>query len=582
MSRSAVWACLLVLLAITVLPIARTVAESFLVRDRPGGPATVSLERYRELFAGTPSSATEPEGTAPGAAPATPARRSPAARWRLLGNSVAIATVGALLAVALGVPFALLVSRTDAPLRGLLGALYGVPLVLPPLLVALAWTYLRGYAPSPSAAPPEPSPWDGPVAVLRAGGMFGLAFFPLVVLFTTKALDRIPASIEESARLVLGPRRALLRVTVPLAAPAILASAFFAFLFALNDFSLVDFLNWVRPLPQQISVYPFESFTAWSKSQGEGIATALGVPLAVLGTVLLVVTHSLLGRASRTSVTGEFRAAPPIPLGRWRIPAAAAGVALLVLAAGIPIAGLLAKADGGTSYRAAWRLVAPPESGTNDLLWSLGHSLAAAAIAVPIAFVLAHHAARSGRMGALVLAALPLALPPVFLGAGYLRLLGDPTFTWPLPGGGSRNPFLDTDGPRLGSVLLLAAKYLPFAMAALWAAFLSIDPRLEEAAATAGAGRVDRALGILAPLAAPALALAFVLVFTFSLREIDTLVLLTSDSVMRRIYSMVHFQRDSQVAAMCVLLLVLVALPFAFLALLAPPRRRRQGGTASG
>ena len=45
----------LVLLAITVLPIARTVAESFLVRDRPGGPATVSFERYRELFAGTPA-----------------------------------------------------------------------------------------------------------------------------------------------------------------------------------------------------------------------------------------------------------------------------------------------------------------------------------------------------------------------------------------------------------------------------------------------------------------------------------------------------------------------------------------------
>ena len=50
------------------------------------------------------------------------------------------------------------------------------------------------------------------------------------------------------------------------------------------------------------------------------------------------------------------------------------------------------------------------------------------------------------------------------------------------------------------------------------------------------------------------LALALVLVFSF--REIDTIVLLASDTVMRRIYSMVHFSRDQEVAALAVILLL--------------------------
>lgn len=575
MSRSAVWTCVLVLLLITIAPIARTVGESFVVRDRPGDPARIGLDRYAELFTGRAPAAAESAAAAPAppgkAAPARSARTA-TARWRLLGNSVAIAAAAALLALALGVPFAFLVSRTDLPFRGLLGAIYGAPLVLPPLLVAVSWTFLRGYAPNPSSAPAPATAWDGPIGILRAAAMFALGSFPLVVLFTTRALDRIPASLEESARLAAGPRRAVLGVVLPLAAPAILASGLFVFLFALNDFSLVDFLNWVRPLPQQIGVYPFESFTAWSLQQGEGVATALGMPLLVLGIVLLGAIHRLIGRAARTTVTGTFRAAPPIALGRARIPAALGAFAVLALAAGVPVAGLLVKAGGVDAYRRVWALVAPPESSSNELLWTLGHGIAAAAITLPLAFVLAHHAARTGRMWPLALAALPLALPPVFLGAGTLRLLSDPVFSWPLPGGGTRNAFLDTDGPRLGTVVLLVSKYLPFAVAGLWAAFLAIDPRLEEAAASAGVRRTDRALGILAPLAAPAIAAAFVLVFVFSVREIDTTVLLTSASLMRRIYSMVHFERDAQVAALCVLLVALQAVSFAFLALLAPRR----------
>lgn len=565
MSRAAVLVSLLVLLLISVVPLGRTIAESVLERDASGKVVGVTTERYEELFVG-------PRDTDAATADETPASRPVSKRWAMLGNSAAIAATAALLAVLVGVPYAVLVARTDVACRGFLSWAHLAPLVLPPLLVGVAWSYLPFAAPPPVTSAPEPSIWDGPAAIGRAGGMFALCYFPLVVLFTSRALRRVPAPLEDAARLAAGPWRALRSVTLPLAAPTILASALFVFLFALEDFALVDFLNWVRPVGQRVGVYPYESFTAWTKSQGEGISTALGMPLVLLGIGLLVVIHRIVVRESHATVGSAFRAPEPWRLGRWRVPAAIAAFGLLVVSAGLPVGGLLVKSgEGGVdAWRRVWSLIAGPESQSKELLWTLWFAGAAAVLSIPLAFVLAHHAARRGKVWPLVLAFLPLALPPVFLGAGALRVWESSWLSFPLPGGGERNPFSDPDSPRFGSVLVLVAKYVPFAVAAFWASFLSIDPKLEEAAASAGVRPLDRALSITAPLARPAAFAALVLVFVFSVREIDTLVLHSSDTLMRRVYTMVHFSRDSQVAALCIIILAIQALPFAFLSLLAP------------
>ncbi len=560
MNRAAVWISVLVLLLVSVVPISRTLAESFVERPDGGGPAHASLRWYDEAFVSGPNRPADEATTQE-----TPATRPVSARWRLLGNSVGIAGIAALVALLLGVPYALLIARTDAPLLGILGSLYAAPMVLPPLLVAFAWTFLPGFAPPPKLVADDPASWGGVAAGLRAGFLLGLCHFPLVVLFARRAFAQIPASLEEAARLAGGPSAALRRVTLPLASPGILVGALFTFLFALNDFSLVDYLNFVRPTADRISVYPYESFTAWTKSQGESVATALGAPLALVGVALLFGIHRTIGRGPRASVTGGHRVATPWRLGAWRWPATAAAAVLLLVAAGFPVAGLAAKAGGLDAYRGVWQRYVGPDTPSKDVLWTLWFAVGAAVLCLPLGFALGHHAARTGKLRFLALSILPLALPPIFLGAGWLKFA--PALT--LDG---RNPFLDPDGPRLGSMFLCVAKYVPFAIVAMWAAFLEIDPRLEEAAACAGVKPLDRMLGVLAPLAAPAAALAFVLVFVLCLREVDTIVLLSSDTVMRRIYTMVHYQRDAEVAALCVILVVFEAIPFAAFALLMPRR----------
>src|SRR5262245_30424707 len=100
MTRAAVIVSVLVLLLVSVIPIGRTVAESFLERG-PDGAAHFTLKRYDEAFvSGPPRAATSETTTLE-----TPATRPVATRWKLLGNSVAIAFGAAVVALALGVPF---------------------------------------------------------------------------------------------------------------------------------------------------------------------------------------------------------------------------------------------------------------------------------------------------------------------------------------------------------------------------------------------------------------------------------------------------------------------------------------------
>lgn len=558
MPRLSTLACAIALFVLTLLPVGRTLVESVLVQPAPDAPAEVSLQHYEELFVRQAELPEHVDVPAP--------VRSPARRWTLLGNSVAIGLVSALFALLIGVPLALLLERSDLPGRSWLGYTVPAPLVLPPLLVGMAWNLVLPPASAKGAG--AWGDWGGLIAVVRAGALFALCYFPLVVLFARRAFRRVPAALEESATLVGGPRTALLRVTLPLAAPGILVGALFVFLFALNDFSLIDLLNWLRPVSDRVTVYPFEAFTAWAKKDGGAIATALGMPLVVLGVALLLVVQRLVGH-SRETLTGSHRPPTPWRLGPWMPAAIGFVTGLLVLSVGVPVGALLWKAGGWENYGAIWKQVALENDSFIDstLFRTVYLAFGAAVFALPLAYALGVRAARTGRTGLLTLSILPLALPPVILGAGYLRLLASPALDLRM---GGVNPFLDLGGPQLGAIALLVAKYVPLAALAVWAASLEIGRRSDEAARVAGATFSERIFGVGVPLLRPALALGFVLVFVFVLREIDTLVLVESSTVLRRIYQLVHYQRDAQVAALAVMLLVLQAVPFVLLWLLHP------------
>lgn len=493
--------------------------------------------------------------------------------WKVLGWTLLVALLGTLGALAIGLPFAVLTARTDLPGRGLFSSLYAAPLVLPPLLTAMAWDSLlpRGWV--------EGAGGLGRLGTaLQGGALFALAYFPFVTLFARRSLASVGASAEEAAVLAAGPWRALLRVTLPLARPGILLGTLFAFVFCLNDFSVVDYLNIVRPPSRQVSVYPFLLQFNFSRKMGSiEQLLVLGLPLAAVSLAATVAALRIATRSPTATVGSAWRSPRPLRLG----PAGGVLGALFctaVLAAGalVPLLSLAAEAGGPAAYS---RVFADGGAAAN-LRLSLGLAAAAALLAVPAALVLAEAGRRLGAGGEGLLGALailPLALVPALVPIGAMEMWDRSAFTLTRHGA-PWNPVYDT---AILPALVVFSRVFPFALAATWASLREIEPSLHEAAEIAAVPWDVRLRRVALPLARPGVVLGGLLAFVFALRELDALAVLGTQTLLRRLWAALHFQRDATVAAMAVALLVSMALAFGLAALsgwLRPRGQEARGG----
>jgi len=151
----------------------------------------------------------------------------------LLGLSLAAALCATLLALAVGVPAALWLSRTHLPGRRLVTTLLDLPTMLSPVAVGTA-IVLALRAP--------PGSWlEGGVGLLFAFPGVVAAQFTVVVALVVRASEAafvgVDPRLERLAELHgASKRRILWRVTLPLARPGLLAAAVLAFARALGEF----------------------------------------------------------------------------------------------------------------------------------------------------------------------------------------------------------------------------------------------------------------------------------------------------------------------------------------------------------
>lgn len=160
---------------------------------------------------------------------------------------------------------------------------------------------------------------------------------------------------------------------------------------------------------------------------------------------------------------------------------------------------------------------------------SLRVSLVATLLSLPLAIWVAHLLARKAFWGKQLLNGLvhlPLVLPPVV--TGYLLLIAF----------GRRAPlgqFLeDTFGIVLafrwtGAALAAAVMAFPLMVRAIRLAFEAIDPKLEEAAATLGAGRLFVFVTVTMPLIMPGLIAGTVLGFAKAMGEFGATITFVSN-----------------------------------------------------
>jgi len=466
----------------------------------------------------------------------------------LLGRTLKLGGLTALFALCLGLPFGFLVARTDVPGAALLRPLGVVPLLMPPLMMAMTWAVI----------------WQDLRGAPATIAMLTLSTFPLVSIFTARACERIDGGAEDAARL-LGGLRAVLRMELPLVLPAALAGACLAFAFAINDFGVPDY---VSSIGVKFNVYADEIKLNWDQFQRPGKAVATALPLMLVSLAVLMPALTLRRRGAMAGLDGQ---PSTLRLGRWRWPAFVFTAGLITASVFIPLGRLLweaaamprhlqgqeaslvtALADGGRTLHQEFGQAL--ELARADLGRSLLYSAAAAAVCVPLGLILGHAVERARRplvaRGIELLALLPLAAPALLFGIGIIA-------TW----NHDLTARLYDSGAM--AVILFVGRYATFPILIGSGAVASLSPVFEEAGALAGAGPARRLLRIVAPSLRGSLFASFVLVFVFAMRDLDSAILVpaANKTAIFRVFNGVHFGRDSYVASLALLLVFAILLP---------------------
>jgi ABC-type spermidine/putrescine transport system permease subunit II len=157
-------------------------------------------------------------------------------------TSILIAVVVVCLAMLIAIPAGYVLAKYNIPLKGAVLLLFLMPQAFPqqPVFVNLLLTFNRiGLASTVRG-------------VILVHLMVGLVF---AVWISSATFKSIPPELEEAARSVGASRlRTFFKVTLPLAAPGLLASAVFVFLTSLDEFTGTFFIGlpFVTTLPMML------------------------------------------------------------------------------------------------------------------------------------------------------------------------------------------------------------------------------------------------------------------------------------------------------------------------------------------
>ena len=455
-----------------------------------------------------------------------------AARCGVAWNTLLLAVLSATLATALGLAFALIVTRTGLRLRRALRVLSVLPIITPPFVIGFSLILLFGRAGLVNdlaawAFGIEPTRWIYGLPGVLLAQVF--AFTPIAFLVLIGVVEGVAPSLEEAAQTLRADRwRTFVDVSLPLMRPG-LANAFLVTFIE----SIADFGN-PLVLGGNFGVLATEVFFSVVGAQLDpGRAATLGIVLLAFALAAFVLQRRVLAGRSYTTLTGKGDAGVPIPL-----PARARALSYAVA---LPWVGLtvviyaLALAGGfvetwGRDYTPTLRHYVKAfgiESGPHGLIWagaawsSFWTTLKLSAIAAPLtaglglltAWLLTRQRF-AGQAAFEFGTMLSFAIPGTVIGVSYILAFNVPP--------------IEITGTALILVACNVFRNMPVGVRAGIAAMTQIDRSLDEASATLGARGFTVLRTVLLPLARPAVAAALVYSFVRAMTTVSAVIFLVS------------------------------------------------------
>jgi iron(III) transport system permease protein len=478
-----------------------------------------------------------------------------------LRNSLVLGTATALLSVAVGLPLAWAVSRTNVPGKRFIHLTVIVSYLTPPFLTAIAFVNLF----SPRAGLVNRFVRDvlgTPALTFDVFSMAGLILvtvphtFPFVYLLTASALESVDASMEESAQILGASRwRTVAAVTGPLVAPAVLSGALVAFVNAIALFGSQAIVG----LPGRVFTLPTRIYALFDYPPQYGLASALSLIFVGLTVAALYLQRSYLARRSYVTFGGKGSRTQLIELGTARWGLFAFCVAVFAVAVAAPYLTLLAVSVSRSWGLQFWqnltlqhyRFVLFEYDVTRRAIWnSLILASSTATLAVLLGSLVGWIDLRTTLPGRKLLdyaSLIPLGLPGIVVAVALIQF-------WlrvPLP----------IYGTLLIILLAYTGRFIPLGVRSANAAFRQIDPSLEETARVTGAGWLRTFRSVTLPLARPGLFAGWLLVFVPALQELSASVLLFSSGSITlavAVYNLYETGALGPVAALAIVTMLLI------------------------
>lgn len=500
------WSLVVLTIFLVVFPAWPIVYQSFLARPLYDKERTFTLANYTKLL-------------------------STEKFWHILWYTAAFAIAATVLALALGILLAVLINRTNLPLRKLYSNLVTIPYYVSPLVLAFAWMEMygpQGFGTILVRTLKLPT-WQlySFWGIVIVAAMY---YVPNTFLYATSSLALSDPQLESAARIGgATPLQTILKVTVPLLRPAILYSALLTLVSALELLSIPLVLgNGVGIDTLSTYIYVL-GVVGVSKDYGAIAVVAIFVVLLV--TVLVYLQGRLTslerrfvtvgGKATRPKLLdlGKMKGLVSVLVGIYILIGILLPLACIVLESFVPFLSPFAnpfKMLTLENYQGIFSSPAYRQSVTNSILISV-FAGAIGILFMALAAITAYRSTFKGRNVVKYMALYPRAFPGIIVGIGFL---------WAfllIPGIGSlRNTIIAMS-------IAFIMRYLPLGFSAVSPAVIQVSDELDRAGRVAGATWLGTIRHILLPILRPALLSGYIVLAISFLKEYAVALFLFSE-----------------------------------------------------
>ena len=460
----------------------------------------------------------------------------PSARTlKLLIESVVFAGSVSLAGMAFGVMVAIFLwrwqSRAGTYLRWLVVLLFPIPAYVHTLAWltatagASAWMKTRGLIFAPLEG------WVG------SWWIQVITLLPLAIALSLVGLSCVSQVLIDASRLLRSGLETLIKVVLPLAAPAIIAGAGFLFVLSITEYSVPSLFS--------KNVYALEIFAEYSTNSIPAKAFLLSIPLLFISGAVIIFSQSAIRNAT-LHIGRQTPNLKSLILPRWFSWLQMLCVAVVLSGLLVPLVSLLVSVG---SFKQIFSSVA---SASSEIILSFLVALAAAVLCLPIAWAAARELVSSKRRSFFwwLIVIFPLAIPASLVGIGLISMYNKAALgsfyssAWML-------------------VLANLARFSSFAALILMAQLRRIDRAQLDAASLYQKNNFQNWLKVKLPLFSPGIFAASFIVFALSLGELGATLIIAPPgkaTLTMRIYNFMHYGASHEVAGLCFVIALMVIL----------------------